>query len=207
MIRLMIIDDHPIVCTGLESLISKVDDICIVGVAHDSTTGLRLVGQYKPDVVLLDVHIGREYGPTVMLDLRKISPQAKVLFFSVLPENSFALELLNSGASGFLNKSAPIAETLTAIREVARGRRYISEDLSLLALETRRKPDKTTLEGLSKRELDVLVLLVSGKKPKEIQEALSLGHGTVTTYIARLHSKLGTETTPELMRLAITLGL
>lgn len=204
MIRVFLVDDHPVVSRGLAELLGQERDIEIAGLAASRTEATERILSLRPDVIVQDINLGEETGAHVIADVRAEWPEARFLVFTVLPENSYALDLIEAGAMGFLNKNAPMDEMVTAIRAVHRGKKYISQELRFLELDG---ASKEGIDALSKREREIFLRLAAGRRQVDIREELGMSHGTLSTYLARIHRKLGTRTTSDLVRFAAEQGI
>jgi len=207
MIRVFIVDDHPAVAAGLATLLEKDSGIKVIGIESDGTQASKNILKEKPDVVLQDLNLGVTSGEKVMKEVLKENDKIKFLLFTVLPENAYALQLIRDGASGFLNKNTRVDEMIKAIRSVSLGKRYMSRDLKILESEQKTSKEKTGLDKLSKRERQVFMLLATGKRQVDIEVELDIGHSTMSTYVARIHRKLGTKTVSDLVRWAADQGI
>jgi len=204
MIRVLIADDHAIVREGLKQIVADTPDIEVAGEAKDSHEALDKISKNNYDVVLLDISMPGISGLDVLKQLRSQKPQLHVLMLSIYPEEQYAVRTLKAGASGYLTKESAPDELVAAIRKVSRGGNYVSHSLAeKLAANLRRDGSKQPHEALSDREFQVMRMIASGKKGKEIAEELLLSVKTVSTYRRRILEKLGIENTSSLIRYAI----
>ena len=204
MIRVLIADDHAVVRRGLRQILEEAADIKLTGEASTGREVLRALRENWYDVLVLDISMPELTGLEVLLELHKMSPRPKALILSMYPEKQFAIRALKSGASGYLTKDSAPDELLTAIREVASGRKYITQQLAeILADELLLDSDKPAHESLSNRENQVLRLLAQGKGISEIAGELLLSPKTVSTYRTRILEKLHLNNTAEMIRYAI----
>jgi two-component system invasion response regulator UvrY len=204
MIRLAIADDHPIVREGLRRIVSEDSGISVAGEAAAAPELFRVLASVPVDVVLLDVSMPGATFIETLRALREQHPSIKVLVLSAYPEDQWALRALQSGAAGYLTKDHSPEQLVEAIRRVARGRRYVSESmadrLAGMTLETRTRAPH---EGLSDREFEVLRALGSGLMVKEVAHQLGLSAKTVSTYRARLMTKLQARSNSDLTYYAL----
>ena len=207
MITVFIVDDHPVVANGLARLLSEQTDIDIIGVESEGERAIERILELQPRVVLQDMNLGDMLGTRVMKDVLAQQDKSRFIVFTVLPANAYALQLIKSGAAGFLNKNAMIEEMVEAIRAVARGKTYFSQDLKLLMADQGGKKEKVGLDLLSKREYEIFLRIAEGKRQVDIEEELDIGHSTMSTYMARIHRKLGTKAIGDLIRLAAQEGI
>ena len=202
-IRVLIIDDHPIVRTGIRSLLARAPDIEVAGEAADGEEGLRRAAETRPDVVVLDVSLPGTSGLEVLKSLKKQLPAAAVLMLSMHPEEQYAVRLLRAGASGYLSKEAPAETLIGVVRKVASGGKFVSPQVAeRLAFNLDPDFEGPLHEKLSRREFEVLRLLASGKTASDIARELKLSIKTVSTYRRRILDKMSMSTTAQLIRYA-----
>ncbi len=204
MTRIVIADDHAIVRQGLRRLIEEHSDLRVVAEAADSTDLLDIVRQEPPDIVIMDLSMPGRPGLDLVKDLHAEFPQLPILVLSLHPEEHYALRTLHAGARGYVPKSSSSDELILAIRRVAEGRRYLTPSLADLILDdmsrTNEQPPHTQL---SDREFQVLVGLASGRSVTELAEQMSISFKTVSTYRARLLTKLHLRSNADLTAYAI----
>jgi len=203
MIRILIVDDHAVVRRGLKEILTDEPDIEVCETA-DPREALRLTREQPWSLLVLDIDLPGKGGLELLQDVKRELPRLPVLILSVYPEEQFAVRTLKAGASGYLCKDSAPEELVKAVRKILEGGKYFSVRVAERLLE--RPNAKTTLfphEALSDREFQILCLLGSGKKIKEIAGELSLSPPTVSTYRARILEKMEMKTTAELMRYAI----
>jgi two-component system response regulator NreC len=206
-IRVLIVDDHAVVRSGLRRVLEAEDDIEVVGEAGDMRGAVFEARAQKPDVVLMDVVMpgptGIEATPAVLEE----APEAKVLVLSMQDDPRYVREAFSAGATGYVLKEAADAEVVDAVREVHNGGRYVHPTLGarLVAAdaEERARADE---DPLSDREREVLRLLALGHTNQEIAEMLYLSVRTVETHRAHIMQKLRLTTRAELVRYAIEQG-
>lgn len=209
MIRCLVADDHPIVRRGLVALISAQPDMEEPGEAATGAQTLERVRGEPWDLVILDINLPDASGLEVLRRIRRERPGLPVLMLSAHAEAQFATRTLRAGASGYLNKQQAPEELIVAIRRVLAGRRYVSTALAerLAASLDPRSSEREPHETLSDREFEVLRLLGTGLAVSRIADQLHLSVKTVSTYRARLLSKLGLDSTAELVAYAIRTGI
>ncbi len=204
--RVVIADDHDIVCSGLELLISQQLDLELVASAG-TYEALRNVldRQSDIDLLILDLNLGDRNGLSAVRDIKKTFASLPILVLSMYPEEMYALQTIKAGASGYLNKRAISGELIGAIRSVLAGKNYISETVEneLLYGTSIETQTKKVEELLSEREFQVLSLLSAGKSASEIAQTLSISPKTVSTYRARMLEKLSLENTAQLIQYAL----
>jgi len=206
-IRVFIIDDHALVRTGLNLILSSENDIEVVGDAESGEEALPLIRKLKPDVVLCDLHLPGLSGLEVTERIVKSEQGPRVIIVSVLQDGPMPKRLLEAGASGYVGKGGDAAELLRAIREVARGKRFlasgIAQNLALAGIDGGASPFDT----LSPREMEIALMLIQGLRQDAIAKRLSLSAKTVNTHKARLFEKLDINDTIALARLASRYGI
>jgi len=204
MIRVTLVDDHPIVRRGLKDTLSAEADIVVVGEAARSEEVLAALSASPCDVVLLDISLPGRGGLDVLKDIRRSFPDVRVLVVSTHDESQYAVRAMRAGAAGYLTKTSPPEELVRAVRQLMRTGRYINEEvgaaLAQFAQDDRPGPPH---ERLSDREHEVLRLLTAGKTVSDIASELSLSVKTVSTYRSRLVEKLAVRTTSDLVRYAL----
>ncbi|MEP7281187.1 MAG: response regulator transcription factor, partial [Rubrivivax sp.] len=187
MIRVVIVDDHAIVRTGLRQFLSEHVDLRVTGEASDGKEVLELLRQGEVDVILMDLSMPGHGGVDALAAVKARAPDLPVLILSGFPEAHYATALLRQGASGYLNKECDPEEIVSAIRTVVRGRRYITPAVAeLLADNLSGDADKPLHETLSERELQVFLRLARGETVGHIADSMSLSVKTVSTYRTRV---------------------
>jgi two-component system, NarL family, invasion response regulator UvrY len=204
MIRVLIADDHAIVRQGLKLILSETDDLVVAGEAESGLHALKLARLGEWDVALLDISMPDKNGIDVLKLIKGEFPKQPVLMLSMHPEEHYAIRALKAGASGYLTKQSAPALLVTAIRQVAAGRKYVSPELAeKLANTIGIDTDRPLHETLSDREYQVLCLIASGKPLSEIADTLSLSAKTVSVYRARLLEKMNLKNNAELTHYGI----
>lgn len=206
-IRVFLVDDHALVRTGMKFILGNEVDIEIVGEADSGETALPQIRKLRPDIVLCDLHLPGISGLEVTERMVKGDYGARVIIVSVLEDGPMPKRLLQAGASGYVGKGGDAAELLRAVRDVARGKRYlasnIAQNLALSGIEGSDSP----FDALSPREMEISLLLTQGLRQEEIARRLSLSAKTVNTHKTRLFEKLGIQDAIALARLAAQYGL
>lgn len=204
MTRVLIVDDHAIVRKGLKQIVADTPDITVAGEAKNGYEALDMISKYNYDVVLLDISMPGMSGLDVLKQLINQKPRLRILILSIYPEEQYAVRTLKAGASGYLTKDSAPEELVAAIREVSSGGNYISRSLGeKLVANLKRDESKQPHEALSDREFQVMRMIASGKKGKEIAEELLLSVKTVSTYRRRILDKLGIKNNSALIRYAM----
>jgi two-component system, NarL family, invasion response regulator UvrY len=199
--RILIVDDHAVVRGGLRQFLANTDDLEIAAEAETGFDALALIPGGEWDLVLLDMSLPDLNGLEVLKRIKRMRPNLPVLVFSMFSEAEFAVPALDAGASGYLNKDSPPYQILAAIRTVVDGARYLSPSLAeqLLSGGTSSGP-KALHETLSRREMEVLLLLSKGMALTQIGDSIHVSVKTVSTYRARILEKFGMRSNAELTR-------
>jgi DNA-binding NarL/FixJ family response regulator len=204
-LRVFLIDDHPVVRSGLALLIGSMPGYELAGEAGSTAEARALLGAARADLVVFDLMLGGRDGLELLGDLQPLAPAARFLVYTMQPERLYARRALRAGAQGYLVKSTGLPAVRDALGALARGERYVSPAMAQLLIEESLGGARATVDELSDRELQVLALLAAGRELGEIATELSLSVKTVGTYRERLKSKLGVETARELAREALVL--
>jgi two-component system invasion response regulator UvrY len=200
-LRLLIVDDHPIVRQGLRQTLAAAAEIGEIAEAATPQEALDLVREREWDAVILDIGLPGRGGLDVLKDIKREVPRLPVLILSMHAEEQYAVRAVRAGAAGYLTKEAAPGKLVDAIRKVASGGRYISEDLAeRLASELAVDATRPLHASLSDREFDVLRSIASGQTVGEIADRLSLSVKTVSTYRARILEKMHLKNNAELMQ-------
>jgi DNA-binding NarL/FixJ family response regulator len=204
--RVFLVDDHPLVREGLANLINHQDDLAVCGEAEDSGGATTGVEKTKPDVALIDISLKNESGLELVKNLESKFPSLALIVLSMHDEALYAERALRAGARGYVMKRETTKSMLTAIRRVLEGDTYVSDRMvSLIArrMSSRKAPEKSPVERLSDRELEIFRLLGQGRTTSQIAEDLGLSLKTVQAYCARAKEKFGVNSLTELLRAAI----
>jgi DNA-binding NarL/FixJ family response regulator len=209
MIRVLLVDDHELVRTGFRLILQKQADIEIVGEAANGEDAITMARRLAPDVVLMDVQLPGISGLEATERIVRATPAVKVIVVTMREDQPFPRRLLEAGALGYLTKACPAEELVGAVRDVARGRRYLSSDIARAMALDSLAPDRNEapFAALSARELEVAMQLASGASMQSIAAHLHLSAKTVATYKYRLYDKLGIGNEVELAHLAARHGL
>lgn len=204
MIKVLIVDDHPIVRHGLKQLLEQTAEIMVGGEATDGDDALSMVRAEHWDAVILDISMPSRGGLDVLQDLVGQFPDLPVIILSMHAEAAFAARMLRMGASAYVTKDGAPSELLVAIRLALAGRKFVSPALAQqLALNNVSDDPVQHHEKLSDREFQVMVLIARGVKPQEIAQSLSLSVKTINTYRARVLTKLGISSNAEVTHYAV----
>ena len=203
MIRVIIVDDHPVVRRGLKQIIAAEQDMQVVGEAENAREAIRVIREIACDAVVLDITLPDASGLDVLSRLKSEYPTLPVLIMSIHDEEQYAVRVLKAGASGYLMKNSIPEELIKAIRKITSGGKYVSPSLAERLASEFASPGKSPHEKLSDREFQIMCLIASGKSLKEIGEALCISGKTVSSYRARILEKMNMKTNADLVGYAL----
>ncbi len=206
MIRVFVADDHAIVRQGLQALLAATGDCRVVGEASDGRAMLQALEHPDWDVLVLDLSLPRVDGTEILHRVKEQHPTMRVIVLSMYAEEQYALRTIEAGASGYISKSHSPAEILEAIREVARGRTFLSPEIALRAA-TENIDGSLPHTKLSAREFQIFMLILKARTGVEIAAELDLAPTTVSSHIAHIKEKLGVKTVSEITTYAHRAGL
>ncbi len=208
MIKIMLIDDHDMVRTGLKRLLEDFSDINVIAEASSGEQAIEVLQQLEPDIALMDLSMPGIGGLEATRKLLHIHKNLKIIIVTMHNEDIFPQRLLNIGAMGYVTKEANVHEIVKAIREVMNNKRYISPEIAQhMALANSQDYEKSPFDSLSERELQVMLMLMDGHKVNTISEKLCLSPKTISTYRYRLYDKLNVSNDIELAKLALRHGI
>jgi two-component system invasion response regulator UvrY len=204
MVNVLLVDDHELVRTGIERLLSSSQGINVVGVACCGEDAIKMVDALKPDVVLMDIHMPGMGGIEASRKIYMKHPGVKIVALSALSDGPIPHQLMSEGAQGYVSKSCSVAELIKAVEIVHAGKRYLSADVaSGMALShLQGTPTGSPFEQLSKREMQIVLMALQGKDVAEIAGLLMISPKTVSTYRYRVYAKLGVKNDVGLVRLS-----
>ena len=205
--RILIADDHEVVCRGFEMLLNYQNDMEVVGIAHNGQQAYDLVGKIRPDIVLMDISMPPgESGIVTAGRICSDYPETKVIMLTMYDDREYLLYTIQNGISGYLLKNASEKDLMEALRTVYAGGVFICKEMVPYLIQGyvgRHREDSDGLLQLAEREVEVLTLIAKGYGNKEIAEKLFLSVKTVESYKARIKTKLNLHTQPELVEYAI----
>jgi DNA-binding NarL/FixJ family response regulator len=186
-IRLMIVDDHPVVRDGLRGMLAGDPDLEVVGEASDGAEALGVVASLRPDVILMDLRMPGLGGVAAIRALREQDVAARVLVLTTYDSDSDVVPALEAGATGYLLKDSPRAELVRAIRAAARGEAVLAPSVATRLVSQLRAPAP---DALSERELEVLTLIAGGETNRGAAARLFISEATVKTHLLHIYEKL-----------------
>jgi DNA-binding NarL/FixJ family response regulator len=208
MANILIVDDHPIFREGIKKILATSVTFNVAGEADNGREALMLATQNSYDMIILDVAMPEISGLEVLERLKSSRPEVPVLIVSMYSEKRYALQALKNGASGFLTKDSAAKELTSALNKIMAGGIYVSSGVADQLLTDLKEPDKTPLhQRLSGREFQILQMIASGKRLKEIARELSLTVSTVSTHRLRILEKMRLKNNAEIIHYAIRQGL
>ncbi len=199
--RLIIADHHPIIRQGISCLLRKSDAFEIVGKAQNMEELNSVLEQSQADILIMELELPQLNGVSTLRYIKKEYPKLRILIFSHLAEEIYALRCIKTGAAGYLSKSASTKVLFEALQRLAKGGIYLNEELNA-SFSQRSVGESSAInryKKLSTREIEVLNMLSSGKRNKDIAEALDINEKTVSTYKTRLLTKLKVDNIADLI--------
>jgi two-component system response regulator NreC len=211
-IRLLLVDDHEVVRTGLRMLLESQSDIKILAEASTGAEAIRLAKEIKPDVVVMDITLPDITGIEATRRLKERQPEIAVVALTIHEDEQYFFEMLQAGASGYVPKRAAPEDLISAIRAAFAGEIYLYPSLAKALVSdylgrSRTNPEEASLESLTPREAEVLELLAEGLSNDEIAERLVISRHTVARHRENLMGKLNLHSRSELVKYAIRKGL
>ena len=205
--KVFLVDDHPLVREWLTNLINQQSDLVVCGETDNAPQAIQAIAASKPDVVIIDISLQNSSGIELIKDLKERQPEVAPLVLSMHDESLYAERALRAGARGYIMKRESTRNVITAIRRVLEGKLYISpaiaEAMTTRLVQGRPSPNRSPVEQLSDRELEVFEMLGRGLGTRQIAETLHVSIKTVQAYCARAKEKLNLESGTELLREAI----
>lgn len=208
MIKIIIADNHPIIRMGVKHVLETASGIEIIADVSTTAELFEKLENVTPDVVMLEMDIPEINGIAALRKIKKEFPEVKVLMYSGQSEDVYALSTIRAGAFGYLSKASDVDYLISAVRKVAEGNMFITNELAQrLAFDEGTQRPRRFFRKLSSREVEVLKLLASGKRNKDVAIGLNLNEKTVSTYKARLMKKLNVDNMVDLLQQAKALEL
>ena len=207
-IDILIVDDHKLFREGVELVLKGFDNIGSIVHASDGIEFLELLKNYKPSVVLMDINMPEMDGVQATTKAKKIYPELKIIALSVLCETEYYNQMTNAGVSGFILKNTDSSELLRAINAVTNNQQYFSQELLQKVVNTKTEQNKTIeVASLTKRELEIVVLIAKGLSNIEISEKIFISKRTVERHKSNIYTKINCKSSIDIMMFAVKNGL
>lgn len=204
MVKILLVDDHELVRTGIRLILERVAGFVVVAEAKSGEDAIRYCRKDAPDIVLMDVNMPGIGGLEATKQIVRLSENTRVICLSMHTENPIPAKVMQMGASGFITKDAEPEEMIRAVHKVAAGQKYVSPDIAQqIAIGKLDFNDANPFEQLSDRELEITLMLVKGQRVPGIANSLNISAKTVNTYRYRMFEKLDISTDVELTHLAL----
>ena len=208
MINVLLVDDHHLVRVGISKILSSVKGLTVIGECETGEEAIKFCRQRQPDVLLMDMDMPGMGGLEATKKLLRFAPDVKIIVLTAHTEDPFPTKVMQMGAAGYLTKEAGPDEMVNAIRAVHSGQRYLPSDIAQkMALSQFKSVDDNPFNGLSDRELQIMVMITRGDKVPLISEHLHLSTKTINSYRYRMFEKLCVSNDVELTHLAIRYGM
>jgi DNA-binding NarL/FixJ family response regulator len=211
-IEVLLVDDHAILRDGLQMILEDNSDISVIGAATNGIEAIHKIDQLNPEVVIMDISMPKMNGIEATQRIKKNHPEVKILILSMKYSKEDIFQAIKAGAIGYILKESASKEVVRAVRAAHNDRRFLSEKVDELVIDSYIHEQKETagehpLELLSSREREILQLITEGKSNKEIAGMLFISEKTVCTYRSRMMKKLDIDNLPELIKFAIRQGI
>ena len=200
-LRLLLVDDHFVVRSGLAASLVLEDDMSVIAEAADAKEAVSAYETHAPDVVLMDLQMGETNGVEAVAKICQDHPAARILVFSSFARDEDIYRAIRAGALGYLQKAAPREDLLEAVRQVSRGNRYLPREIAQRLADRLNRPEP------SPREREVLALIAKGRSNKEVASDLGLSEDTVKRHVSNLMAKLGAQDRTQAVTEALRRGL
>ena len=209
-IRVLLVDDHRLVRSGIRSLLERMAGVEVVGEADDGHSALEFLQTDRPDIVLMDIAMAGLNGLEATTRMSNAFPDVRVIILSMHANEEYVMKALRAGAAGYLLKDAATAELERALKSVLRGNTYLSGPISQQVIEKYKERillEVDPLEQLTPRQREVLQLIAEGRTTKEIAQVLEISAKTVEAHRAQLMDRLKISNIPDLVRFAVRIGI
>jgi DNA-binding NarL/FixJ family response regulator len=205
--RIFIVDDHPLLRRGLADLINREIDMVFCGEAEDSPTAMKLIGQIKPDLVIVDISLKGYNGIELIKNIKAFDPKIQVLVLSMHDESVYAMRVLKAGAKAYVMKQEVVDKVMEAVRRIRAGKVFVSERVASRMLDQvvvggDPAPD-SPVDLLSDRELEIVNMIGSGLPTREIAAKLHISIKTVESHRARIKEKLNLQNAIQLVQFCV----
>lgn len=210
-IRILLIDDHDVVRKGMWTILSEEDDFEVVGQADNGSQAITLVRQLRPDIILLDIFLGRTNGLDLAQQLQRASPDTRIVIFTGVTEEDYLFRAMRIGVHGYLQKSLPLDNVLTALRDIYRGERVIGEPHAITQVLSEfsrlTKEQERSRSGLTDLEIELVRLAAEGRSNKEIAARQFWSEVTVKRKMQDIYRKLQATDRAQAVAEAMRMGL
>jgi DNA-binding NarL/FixJ family response regulator len=208
-IKIMVVDDHPVVREGLTAMLSREKDMAVVGDAQNGSEAIQKAGELHPDIILMDLRMPEVDGIAAMRQIKAANPAIKFIILTTYDNDEYIFKGIEAGARAYLLKDAPRADLFQTIRAVSKGESRIEPAIAGKVLDRLAELSRQTQspEALSERELEVLTLISRGTANKLIASSLCISESTVKTHIQSIFHKLNVNDRTEAVTLAIKKGI
>lgn len=213
-IRVITADDHPVIRAGIRDILATTTDLSVVAEAGDGEELLELLRSEPVDVLLLDINMPGPSFSQLLTEVRRLQPELPILVLSIHPEEQYAIQVLRQGVSGYLAKNKSPDKLVEAVRVLAQGRRYVSQSVAELLLQSiddpsgeSRQTEAPRLSTLTEREVEVLALLGQGHSTKQVARQLHVSPKTIATHRMAIRRKLGIDSSAALIRYCLINGI
>lgn len=203
-VRIVIADDHPVVRTGLEGMLSAQPEFDVVGQAADGAEASRLATRLKPDVVLMDLRMPEVDGVAAIKEIKAQNPEVHVLVLTTYDSDADILRAVEAGATGYMLKDAPRDELFRAIEAASKGEPLLAPRVADRLMRRMREPERDKMSG---REIEILELVARGKSNKDVAKTLHISEATVKTHLIHTFSKLGVDDRTAAVTAALERGI
>jgi two-component system nitrate/nitrite response regulator NarL len=207
MVKLMIADDHQMIIDGIKSILEGEEEVALIGEALHGKQLMKLIAANEPDIVLMDINMPQMDGVEATRYIKKEYPNIKVIALSMYNERGFILQMIESGADGYLLKNTGKELLMEAIHAVSAGEHFFGAEVTKEVMNGLRSPQLTQEVVLTKREKEVIELIVNEFTTDQIAERLFISHHTVESHRKNILSKMGVKNTAGLVKYAIQQGI
>jgi len=207
LIKILLVEDQTLMRQGLKTILDLEPGLRVIGEAVDGERGVQLALELRPDVILMDVQMPNLNGVDATARLCQAWPEAKVIILTTFDRDDYVFQGVRAGALGYLLKDAPADRLIETIRRIHAGEVFIQPEIASRALREMMRPAATSMEPLSEREREVLVLLAQGASNKDMAEKLFITEGTVKNHVSNILAKLRAENRTQAADIARKQGL